>query len=60
MVWLVSVSGHSIFAAGSTAFVDACVETVKKLGARPELIHTEGFFARQQPEIPDAAHLLNL
>ena len=41
------LSKHSIFAAGSTAFVDACVETVKKLGAQPELIHTEGFFSQQ-------------
>ena len=54
------LSKHTIFAAGSPAFVDSCVATVKALGARPELIHTEGFFARQQPEIPDAAHLLNL
>src|SRR5574343_229822 len=41
------LSKHSIFAAGSTAFVDACVATVKKLGAQPELIHTEGFFSQQ-------------
>ena len=53
------LSGYSIFAAGSPAFVDSCVATVKALGAKPELIHTEGFFAQQQPEIPDADHLLN-
>ncbi|MCK6376196.1 MAG: 2Fe-2S iron-sulfur cluster-binding protein [Zoogloea sp.] len=53
------LSKHTIFAAGSPAFVDTCVAAVKALGAKPELIHTEGFFAQQQPEIPDAAHLLN-
>ncbi len=53
------LSKHTIFAAGSPAFVDTCVATVKALGAKPELIHTEGFFAQQQPEIPDADHLLN-
>lgn len=42
------LSQHSIFAAGSPAFVDACVATVKKLGAQDSLIHTEGFFAQQQ------------
>ncbi|WP_374261714.1 2Fe-2S iron-sulfur cluster-binding protein [Zoogloea sp.] len=54
------LSKHTVFAAGSPEFVDTCVTTVKALGARPELIHTEGFFAQQQPEIPDPAHLLNL
>lgn len=53
------LSKHTIFAAGSPAFVDTCVAAVKALGAKPELIHTEGFFAQQQPEVPDAAHLLN-
>ena len=54
------LSKHTVFAAGSPEFVDTCVTTVKALGARPELIHTEGFFDQQQPEIPDPAHLLNL
>lgn len=52
------LSKHTIFVAGSPEFVETCVATVKALGAKPELIHTEGFFAQQQPEIPDAAHLL--
>jgi len=52
------LSKHTIFAAGSPEFVEACVETVKKLGARAELIHTEGFFSQQQPEIADSDHLL--
>lgn len=38
---------HSVFIAGSTGFVDACVERVKQLGAQPQRIHTEGFFAQQ-------------
>jgi CDP-4-dehydro-6-deoxyglucose reductase len=38
---------HSVFIAGSTEFVDACVERVKQLGAQPQRIHTEGFFAQQ-------------
>jgi CDP-4-dehydro-6-deoxyglucose reductase len=52
------LSKHTIFAAGSPEFVQTCVETVLKLGARKELIHTEGFFAQQQPVVADAAHLL--
>lgn len=42
------LSKHSVFAAGSPAFVDACVATAKKLGAQDKLLHTEGFFAQQQ------------
>ncbi len=52
------LSKHSIFVAGSPEFVDSCVEAVKKLGARKELIFTEGFFAQQQPVVADADHLL--
>lgn len=52
------LSKHTIFAAGSPEFVEACVETVKKLGAKAELIHTEGFFSQQQPEVADSDHLL--
>lgn len=52
------LSKHTIFAAGSPEFVQTCVATVMKLGAKKELIHTEGFFAQQQPVVADAAHLL--
>ena len=52
------LSKHTIFAAGSPEFVDACVAAVKKQGAKDELIHTEGFFAQQQPVVADADHLL--
>lgn len=37
------LSGFSLYIAGSTDFVDACVSKVKELGAKDELIHTEGF-----------------
>jgi CDP-4-dehydro-6-deoxyglucose reductase len=52
------LSKHTIFAAGSPEFVETCVATVKKLGAQDALIHTEGFFAQQQPVVADADHLL--
>ncbi|MEO6353768.1 MAG: 2Fe-2S iron-sulfur cluster-binding protein [Burkholderiaceae bacterium] len=54
------LSKHTIFAAGSPEFVDTCRATVKQLGAKDELIHTEGFFAQQQPVIADADRLLAL
>ncbi len=37
------LSQHSVFIAGSTGFVEACVTAVKYQGAREELIHSEGF-----------------
>jgi CDP-4-dehydro-6-deoxyglucose reductase len=40
------LSGHSVFVAGSPGFVDDCVAAAKALGAKPELIHTEGYFAQ--------------
>jgi len=52
------LSKHTVFAAGSPAFVDNCVATVTALGAARERIHTEGFFAQQQPVVADADHLL--
>lgn len=41
------LSKHSVFAAGSPGFVDACVAAVKKLGASDDLIHSEGFHHQQ-------------
>ena len=52
------LSKHTIFVAGSPEFVDTCVAAAKKQGAVDELIHTEGFFAQQQPVVADADHLL--
>jgi CDP-4-dehydro-6-deoxyglucose reductase len=37
------LSAYSIFIAGSPAFSDACLQVVKQLGARDELLHTEKF-----------------
>ena len=44
------LSQHSIFVAGTPEFVEDCVAAVKQLGARAELIHTEGYFSQQAPE----------
>lgn len=52
------LSRHTVFAAGSPAFVDACVQAAKRQGAQDSLIHSEGFFAQQQPVVADADHLL--
>ncbi|HYD70950.1 2Fe-2S iron-sulfur cluster-binding protein [Azospirillum sp.] len=48
------LSEHSVFVAGSPEFVEDCVKAAKALGAKDELIHTEGYFSQQQPEYPDA------
>ncbi|HUN90513.1 MAG TPA: 2Fe-2S iron-sulfur cluster-binding protein [Burkholderiaceae bacterium] len=55
---LADLSKHSVFAAGSPGFVDACVAAALQLGADRSRIHTEGYFARQTPVVADAAHLL--
>ncbi len=52
------LSGYSVFAAGSPAFVESCVAAAKTLGARSELLHTEGYFSQQQPELPPTNLLL--
>ena len=52
------LSGYSVFAAGSPAFVESCVAAAKTLGARSELLHTEGYFSQQQPESPPTNLLL--
>ena len=54
------LSKHTLFVAGSPEFVDSCVAAAKAQGAQDELIHTEGFFAQQQPVVADADHLLPL
>lgn len=52
------LSDHSVFAAGSPEFVEDCVRAAKALGARDELIHTEGYFSQDAPEVPDGARTL--
>jgi CDP-4-dehydro-6-deoxyglucose reductase, E3 len=43
------LSRHSVFVAGSPAFVDDCVAAAKALGAHEALIHTEGYFRQDAP-----------
>ena len=38
-----TLGGTSVFIAGSPEFVTDCEKAAKGLGARPDLIHTEGF-----------------
>ncbi|MGD8709133.1 MAG: 2Fe-2S iron-sulfur cluster-binding protein [Ectothiorhodospiraceae bacterium] len=53
------LSGHSVFVAGSPEFVDACVSAAKALGAKDELIHTEGYFVQQHPVAPPPERLVS-
>jgi CDP-4-dehydro-6-deoxyglucose reductase len=52
------LSRHSIFVAGTPAFVEDCITAARALGAKPELVHTEGYFAQGLPETPPPAQLL--
>lgn len=52
------LSQHSVFVAGAPDFVNACVEAAKALGARSEMIHTEGYFGQAQPETAPSSHLI--
>ena len=40
------LGGLACFIAGTTGFVDDCVAAAQALGAKPTLIHTEGFFTQ--------------
>ncbi|MBL8929448.1 MAG: 2Fe-2S iron-sulfur cluster binding domain-containing protein [Kineosporiaceae bacterium] len=51
---LPSLAGHSVFIAGRQDFVDACRAVVEGLGAKPHLVHVEGFHA--QPDDPLGDH----
>ncbi|MDZ7811496.1 MAG: 2Fe-2S iron-sulfur cluster-binding protein [Arhodomonas sp.] len=53
------LSEHSVFVAGSPEFVDDCLATARSLGAREELIHTEGYYEQQQPEAPPRERLVS-
>ncbi|PKO56669.1 MAG: ferredoxin, partial [Betaproteobacteria bacterium HGW-Betaproteobacteria-19] len=54
------LSQHSVFVAGNPDFVAACVVAAKALGAREEMIHTEGYFGQAQPETAPASHLMGV
>lgn len=49
-------SRHSVFAAGSPAFVNACVAVARALGVQAGRIHIESFFAHQPAAPLDAGH----
>jgi len=53
------LGGHSVFIAGSPGFVADCAAAVRALGARAELIHTEGFHGRAPARAPDPARLVH-
>lgn len=52
------LSRHSIFVAGTPAFVDDCIAAARALGAKPKLIHTEGYFPQSLPQTPPESQLL--
>ena len=53
------LADHSIFIAGSPEFVDDCSAVVERLGAPPELIHTEGYYRQHEPVLPPRERLLD-
>ena len=52
------LSKHSVFVAGTPEFVADCVAAAQALGARPELVHTEGYYPQSPPLTPDAGQLM--
>jgi CDP-4-dehydro-6-deoxyglucose reductase, E3 len=54
------LSGYSVFVAGSPGFVEACVAAARRLGARVDFIHTEGYFRQQHPETPASGRLATI
>lgn len=53
------LSGHSVFIAGSPEFVENCKQAAMALGARPELIHTEGYYPRAVAQSPKESQLVH-
>lgn len=54
------LSGYAVYVAGSPEFVADCIKVAKELGAQEDRIFSEGFFAQQQAEAPDADRLMSL
>lgn len=54
------LSEFSIFIAGSPEFVDDCVASVKALGAKQRMIHSEGYYPQQRPITAPASHMVSL
>ncbi|MDZ5459725.1 2Fe-2S iron-sulfur cluster-binding protein [Azohydromonas lata] len=52
------LSGHSVFVAGTPGFVNDCVEAARRLGARQELTHTEGYFGQAPAMEPPRSRMV--
>ncbi len=52
------LSRHTLFVAGSPAFVEDCVAAARALGARDDQIHSEGYVSQQMPESPPPDRLM--
>lgn len=52
------LSEHSVFIAGSPAFVEDCAAAARALGAKDELMHSEGYVSQKLPESPPADRLM--
>lgn len=52
------LSNFSIYIAGSPEFVEDCTKKVKELGAKEDLIYSEGFFDQFKAEAPPKDRLL--
>ena len=52
-----SLEKHSIFIAGNPDFVEACKAACLALGAKPDLVHVEGYFPHWPAEVPPAERL---
>jgi len=54
------LSGHTIFIAGSPEFVEDVTASVKALGGKADMIHSEGYFQQYIPEAPPADRLVSV
>ena len=52
------LSQHSVFVAGTPQFVADCVAAAQALGARREMVHTEGYYPQSPPLTPTAEQLM--
>jgi CDP-4-dehydro-6-deoxyglucose reductase len=52
------LSSYSVFIAGSPQFVEDCNASVRRLGAQPQRVHTEGYFPQAVPSPPPNERLI--
>ncbi|MCW2310015.1 2Fe-2S iron-sulfur cluster-binding protein [Rhodobium gokarnense] len=52
------LSGYSVYIAGSPEFVDECTAVARRLGAKDDLIHTEGFVGQNVATEPPSERLM--